>query len=901
MVLITFGTANSSDTNTDLSTSPSQAAISAFWDDLYVTGATDSKVVYQVLGSGSSTHLVVQWNDISFYSDSSRLGGLTFEAVLGIDGSIRFNYQSLSTGRNSGVHDLGVSATAGVKDAGSNRLVLMYNNGPTTLVNSAKSVILAPGGSTGDYYSFTVAATETDSLVLSNVTSGSLSLDLYSSDGTLLASGVGSATNLAKVINNYGFSTPGTYYARVTGDASVSYSLVATHGAAFDTESNDAFATAQDITGTGGVLGYLSGTSDAGDYYRLSVNAGNLLSLDTLTPGDGLNLFVNVLDPKIELYNPSGTLVASNDNGAPDRHNAVLNYTATTAGNYVVRVLAAANGGEYFLSTQITVGNNPPTSADAAVTTVEDTDKAFAVGDFPFTDVDTGDQLQRVQVTGLPTAGTLYLDANLNGTVDGGEAVTINQEALRADLTAGKLKFKPVADGNGSPYTTFQFKVQDGQAYSALAYTITVNVTSVNDAPAGTDKAVTMLEDGTYTVAAADFGFSDPLDSPANNFLAVKIATLPAAGSLKLNGAAVTAGQVVTVTNVAANKLTFAPPANAKGTGYASFTFQVQDDGGTANGGADLDPTPNTITVNVTSVNDAPAGTDKAVTMLEDGTYTVAAADFGFSDPLDSPANNFLAVKIATLPAAGSLKLNGAAVTAGQVVTVTDVAANKLTFAPPANAKGTGYASFTFQVQDDGGTANGGADLDPTPNTITVNVTSVNDAPAGTDKAVTMLEDGTYTVAAADFGFSDPLDSPANNFLAVKIATLPAAGSLKLQRRGGDGGPVGDGDRRCGRQADLRSAGQRQGDRLRQLHVPGAGRRRDGQRRRGPGPHAQHDHGERDKRERRAGGNGQGGDDARERDVHGGGGGLRVQRSAGQSGQQLPGGEDRDASGGRER
>ena len=31
---------------------------------------------------------------------------------------------------------------------------------------------------------------------------------------------------------------------------------------------------------------------------------------------------------------------------------------------------------------------------------------------------------------------------------------------------------------------------------------------------------------------------------------------------------------------------------------------------------------------------------------------------------------------------------------------------------PAANANGAGYASFTFQVRDDGGTANGGVDLD---------------------------------------------------------------------------------------------------------------------------------------------------------------------------------------------
>ena len=52
---------------------------------------------------------------------------------------------------------------------------------------------------------------------------------------------------------------------------------------------------------------------------------------------------------------------------------------------------------------------------------------------------------------------------------------------------------------------------------------------------------------------------------------------------------------------------------------------------------------------------------------------------------------------------------------------------------------------------------------------MTVNVTSVNDAPAGTNKTVTTLEDTAYTFAAADFGFSDPNDSPANTLPAVKI------------------------------------------------------------------------------------------------------------------------------------
>src|SRR6185436_3159480 len=92
-------------------------------------------------------------------------------------------------------------------------------------------------------------------------------------------------------------------------------------------------------------------------------------------------------------------------------------------------------------------------------------------------------------------------------------------------------------------------------------------------------------------------------------------------------------------------------------------------------------------------------------------------------------ANALLAVKITTIPsaAAGTLTDDGVAVTAGQLVSVDDINNNKLVFTPAANANGSPEASFTFQVQDDGGTANGGVDLDQTANTMTINVTSVND------------------------------------------------------------------------------------------------------------------------------------------------------------------------------
>ena len=213
----------------------------------------------------------------------------------------------------------------------------------------------------------------------------------------------------------------------------------------------------------------------------------------------------------------------------------------------------------------------------------------------------------------------------------------------------------------------------------------------------------------------------------------------------------------------------FVPNANFNGTVSGGITFRAWDQttgtaGNTAstntNGGTSAYSTATaSASITVNAVNDAPAGASNTVTTLEDTAYTFAAADFGFSDASRQPGDALLAVKITTMPGAGSLTDNGVAVTAGQFVTLSDINSGKLVFTPVTNANGAGYASFTFQVQDDGGTANSGVDLDPTARTMTMNVTAVNDAPQGTSNTVTTLEDSAYTFAVADFGFSDAADS----------------------------------------------------------------------------------------------------------------------------------------------
>ena len=423
--------------------------------------------------------------------------------------------------------------------------------------------------------------------------------------------------------------------------------------------------------------------------------------------------------------------------------------------------------------------NTPPAAADNTVTTGEDTAYAFTADDFGFADTDTGDTLASVKIVTVPTPGTLALD---------GPDVTLNQVVTTAQIDGGMLTFTPVAGASGTGYASFTFKVSDGTDDSASAYTMTIDVTAApNTAPTAVHNTVTTAEDTAYAFTADDFGFAD-MDA-GDTLASVKIVTVPDEGTLALDGTAVVLNDVVTKAQIDGDMLTFTPVAGASGDPYTTFTFKVND-------GTDDSASAYTMTIDVTAApNTAPTAVHNTVTTGVGTAYTFTAADFGF---MDADAGDTLAsVTIVTPPAPGTLALAGTAVALNDVVTKAQIDDGDLIFTPVAGASGTGYASFTFKVND-------GTDDSASAYTMTIDVTPPppNTAPVVAiplaDQEVTVDVPFTYVIPADAFTDADGNPNPLTYAAALSDGGMlpswlvfdPATRTFTGTPGPGDSGPV---------------------------------------------------------------------------------------------------------------
>jgi hypothetical protein len=247
--------------------------------------------------------------------------------------------------------------------------------------NASDTIQLSLGLADTRFYSFSLAAHELATVGLKNLTGvGGETITIQDGSGNVLASGAGGAANLDQIISNFVAPIAGTYYVVVSGSNNSTYSLVVTRDATFDQKANSSQSTAQDLSSTGGVLGYVA-ASPAVDWYRVTLSGGqNALQVETKIPLTGPSQAIDTLAPSIGLYNAGGTLLVSGTVLPDGRNQSLLASGLSSGTTYYVKLTAATGAGEYYLgvtqiqtpavssspSSQSVVAGQPVTFAAAA-------------------------------------------------------------------------------------------------------------------------------------------------------------------------------------------------------------------------------------------------------------------------------------------------------------------------------------------------------------------------------------------------------------------------------------------------------------------------------------------------------------------------------------------------------
>ena len=274
----------------------------------------------------------------------------------------------------------------------------------------------------------------------------------------------------------------------------------------------------------------------------------------------------------------------------------------------------------------------------------------------------------------------------------------------------GTLTYTPAANAVGTATITLTLSDDGGTAGGGVdtsaPQTFTITVTAVNDIPiftVGPNQTATE-NSGAHTVAGWATAISAGPPNEAGQTLTFNVTG-------NTNAALFSAGPAVSSTGT----LTYTLAPNTSGA--ATITLTLSDNGGTANGGVDTSA-PQTFTITVTGVNTAPSFTVGAnQTVLEDaGAQSVP----NWATAID-PGGPDEAGQTLTFNITGNT--NAALFSVAPAVSSTGT----LTYTTAPNASGT--ATITLVLQDNGGTANGGVDTSA-PQTFTITVTAVNDAPS---------------------------------------------------------------------------------------------------------------------------------------------------------------------------
>lgn len=340
------------------------------------------------------------------------------------------------------------------------------------------------------------------------------------------------------------------------------------------------------------------------------------------------------------------------------------------------------------VSIQVLVHNDSPVCSALSLTTAEDTTGSLAPS---CTDTE-GDPLT-YEIHGQPAHGS-------------------------AAVVSGELVYTPDADYYGDD--SFTYRARDPYSAGEPAR-VSVGVTPVNDVPTAAAQSLSLLEDGELeiTLSGADVD-GDPLG--------YTVSAVPANGSL---------------TGTAPN-LTYSPAPDYNGPDQ--FTFQVCEQIPTALCDSAV------ISLTVTPVNDPPQFTIGPNQVVPEDTGEVVVLNWATNlspGPLDE-AGQALSFRV-------TANSNPGLFSAGPAISPEGT----LSFTPAPDVSGS--ATLTLQLEDDGGDENGGQPFSA-PQSFTIEITEVNDAPQVKAAAFNLDENSPDGTLVGTVEFTDPDQGQEHTF-----------------------------------------------------------------------------------------------------------------------------------------
>ncbi len=470
---------------------------------------------------------------------------------------------------------------------------------------------------------------------------------------------------------------------------------------------------------------------------------------------------------------------------------------------------------------------NPGTiteSADiGAGLSISDRDDAAADSQITITNIDNANE------------GVLFWDADGDGDLDAGEALTGGETFAASELSNGRLRFAHDGDEVDSTNPRFDIEVTDagggagsGAEQSSGPQTIDIVVTPNNDNPElVTNAPITVFATGPASVAIETANLQATDADTGTGGIVYEVTSVPTKGELRIDGEVLGVGARFTQEDIDAGRIDYNSTSTFNDGETDAFTFEVRDAtlrayNDPALEGADRNPdgsvTEHTFTIDLrgekligtppeppapgrsgTVEVDTDASTVDGVLVTEgDGvsggvdTVTITSSELqinlqtvdGDGNTLNLPPEETV-FRITAAPGNGTLFLDGAALGNYDTFTQADINAGDLTFVHDGSENH--QDGFDFSVS-----AGTSAAYDYT---FTLDAIPTNDAPSVATSSLPLLPEGATTRVTAsqiglgdvdtaneadeDGGSSDPNGEAVDDDLLFQITDLPDFGTLE--------------------------------------------------------------------------------------------------------------------------